>query len=242
MSEKIQKVLARKGLASRREIERWIQDGRIKINNRLATLGDRVTAEDHLFVDDEKVKFAEAQPTRLILYNKPEGELVTRDDPEQRDTVFHALPHLDEGRWISVGRLDINTSGLLLFTNDGELAHRLTHPSSKLDREYAVRVFGDVTSDMVKALVAGVKLEDGFARFEDIVDVKRGRGSNRWFNVVIAQGRQRIVRRLWESQGLQVSRLKRVRFGPVVLPDKLLVGKWSELKGPMLSQLRDLVS
>jgi 23S rRNA pseudouridine2605 synthase len=237
MSEKIQKVLARKGLASRREIELWIEAGRIKINNRLATLGDRVSTDDKIFVDGEKVKFAEPQSTRLIIYNKPEGELVTRDDPQQRDTVFHALPHLDDGRWISVGRLDVNTSGLLLFTNDGELAHRLTHPSSNLGREYAVRIFGDVTSAMVKELVTGVQLEDGFARFEDVVDVKRGRGSNRWFNVVIAQGRQRIVRRLWESQGLQVSRLKRVRFGPVVLPDKLLIGKWSELKGAFLAQL-----
>ena len=240
MSEKIQKVLARLGVASRREIERWIQDGRIEVNHKVAQIGDRITGADKVSVDGRRVKLNEAQDLRIIMYHKPEGEVVTRHDPEGRKTVFENLPDIQSGRWINVGRLDINTSGLLLFTNDGELANQLMHPSSHVDREYAVRVYGEMTSEKVKNLVNGVRLEDGMARFEDIVD-SGGSGSNRWFHVVVAQGKNRIVRRLFESQECQVSRLMRVRFGMVCLPDNLFRGRWSELplklKHDLLSSL-----
>ena len=241
MSERIQKVLANLGLGSRREIERWIQAGRVTVNGKSASLGDRISTQDKVFVDGARVKLGVEQEMRIIMYNKPEGEVVTRTDPEGRPTVFDALPPVKNARWINVGRLDINTSGLLLFTTDGELANKLMHPSSHLDREYAVRVFGDITTQKVKNLSRGVELEDGMARFEDIVD-SGGRGSNRWFHVVVAQGRNRIVRRLWESQELQVSRLMRVRFGPVVLPDKLIQGKCSELKGHIKNKLMESVT
>lgn len=241
MSEKIQKVLANYGLASRREIERWIADGRISVNGQLATLGDRVDETDSISVDGRKVKRTQETKTRVLIYNKPEGEVVTRADPEGRRSVFDSLPPLTQSRWVAVGRLDINTSGLLLFTNNGELANALMHPSSHLDREYAVRVFGDVSTQQVKNLVTGVRLEDGMARFEDVVDGGSG-GANRWFHVVVAMGRNRIVRRLWESQGLTVSRLMRVRFGPVVMPDKLHVGRYQDLDQRCIVQLQDAVS
>ena len=236
MSEKIQKVLARLGLGSRRKIELAIQEGRIQVNQKTAKIGDRITPHDAVKFDGKKVVISVEQAPRILLYHKPVGEVVTRDDPEGRNTVFSALPVIKNGRWVNIGRLDINTSGLLLLTNDGEIANRLMHPSSGIDREYAVRVFGDITSDIVKVLVKGVKLEDGWARFEDVVD-SGGRGSNRWFHVVVAEGRNRIVRRLFESQDCQVSRLMRVRFGPIVLPDKLVAGRWKELSATMTDQL-----
>ena len=241
MSEKIQKVLANYGLASRREIERWIADGRISVNGQLAKLGDRVEETDSISVDGRKVKRAQETKTRVLIYNKPEGEVVTRADPEGRRSVFDSLPPLTQSRWVAVGRLDINTSGLLLFTNNGELANALMHPSSHLHREYAVRVFGDVSTQQVKNLVTGVRLEDGMARFEDVVGGSSG-GANRWFHVVVAMGRNRIVRRLWESQGLTVSRLMRVRFGPVVMPDKLHIGRYQDLDQRCIVQLQDAVS
>lgn len=236
MSEKIQKVLARLGIASRREIERWIKEGRIEVNQRVATIGDRITSKDKVSVDGRRVKLNVAQEVRIIMYHKPEGEVVTRDDPEGRKTVFESLPDIDHGRWINVGRLDINTSGLLLFTNDGEVANQLMHPSSHIDREYAVRVFGEMTTDKVKELVRGVQLEDGVARFEDVV-ASGGSGANRWFHVVIAQGKNRIVRRLFESQDCKVSRLMRVRFGAIVLPDGLVRGRWKEVSGQLKQDL-----
>lgn len=228
-SEKLQKVLARTGLASRRKIEEWIQEGRIKVNKSIAKIGCRITEKDKVFVDGRRIEFAvSTEATRLIIYHKPVGEICTRSDPEGRPTVFSHLPKLHQGRWISIGRLDFNTSGLMLFTNDGELASRLMHPSSGLAREYAVRVFGKVTQDILERLVKGVKLEDGTARFEEIVD-SGGEGLNHWYHVVVMEGRHRLVRRLWESQGLRVSRLKRVRFGPVFLEAKLKQGHWTEL-------------
>lgn len=240
MSEKLQKVLARAGLASRRKIEDWIRDGRIKVNGRVAELGCRVTEKDKIFVDGERVEFAEAvDNARVIMYHKPVGEICTRSDPEGRPTVFSQLPKCYQGRWISVGRLDVNTSGLMLFTNDGDLANCLMHPSANLAREYAVRVFGKVDSALLQRLVKGVKLEDGFARFEEIVD-SGGEGLNHWYHVVVMEGRNRLVRRLWESQGLQISRLKRVRFGPVFLEAKLRQGKWVELEPKIYNQLRTL--
>lgn len=227
--EKIQKVLARAGLGSRREMEKAIADGQVMVNGQLATLGDRVSGQDKLVF---KGKLVHAKPqekeARVLLYNKPEGEICSRQDPEGRRTVYDRLPKIQNGRWISVGRLDFNTSGLLLFTNDGELANKLMHPSSVIDREYLVRIQGDVNDDMLDRLRQGVMLEDGPAKFTDIVE-GAGEGRNRWFYCVVMEGRNREVRRLWESQGVKVSRLKRVRFGNIFIPSHVRVGQWVEL-------------
>lgn len=228
--ERLQKVLANAGLGSRREIEGWISDGRVKVAGHLAKLGDRVTADARITIDDRPVGAKRLQHSEryVILYNKPEGEVVTRDDPEGRPTVFQRLPRLSSGRWIAVGRLDINSSGLMLFTSDGELANRLTHPSQKIEREYAARVLGAVSNEMLNKLVHGVELDDGMARFEDLVE-SGGEGANRWYHMVIMEGRNREVRRMWEAVGATVNRLKRVRFGPVILDSRITVGRWRNL-------------
>jgi 23S rRNA pseudouridine2605 synthase len=229
--EKLQKVLARIGVGSRRDVEAWIAQGRIKVNGVEASLGQRVDLHDAITVDGKVIKREEAAETvrRVIIYNKPDGEICTRDDPEGRPTVFDRLPRPKEGRWINIGRLDINTTGLLMFTTDGELANRLMHPSFEMDREYAVRVRGEVDDDMLLRLKNGVILEDGPARFTDIQQAPGGEGFNHWYHCVVMEGRNREVRRLWESQGLVVSRLKRVRFGPVFLNSDLPMGRWREL-------------
>ncbi|MCL7928483.1 23S rRNA pseudouridine(2605) synthase RluB [Halomonas llamarensis] len=229
-SEKLQKVLARAGLGSRREMEKAISDGRVRVNNQVATLGDRVELRDKVTFDERPVtlRTEEETPRRVIMYNKPEGELCTRKDPEGRRTVFDRLPRLKGERWIAIGRLDINTSGLLLFTTDGELANRLMHPSTQVEREYAVRVMGEVKKEHLVAMVDGVMLEDGPARFTDVQEFG-GEGINTWFHVVILEGRNREVRRLWESQGLTVSRLKRVRYGNIFLDKRAKAGEWVEL-------------
>ena len=231
--EKLQKVLAREGLASRREAERWISEGRIKINQRIATLGDRVSEDDTLYLDDRKLylKAVSEFERKVIAYHKKEGEICSRQDPEGRPTVFANLPYLKHGRWISIGRLDFNTTGLLLLTNDGELANKLMHPSSQIDREYLVRVMGEVDEEMIKRLKEGVALDDGTANFTDVVEDKRSdEGSiNKWFCVCVMEGKNREVRRLWESQGVTVSRLKRVRFGPIFLPSRLKRGRYEYL-------------
>jgi len=238
VDEKLQKVLARAGLGSRREMERAIEAGMVKVNNREARLGDRVTPEDAISYRGEPVKVqTQSSRQRVILYNKPEGEICSRQDPEGRRTVFENLPKLQGERWISVGRLDFNTSGLLLFTNDGELANKLMHPSSVIDREYLVRIQGDVDNEMKRQLVEGVLLEDGVARFTDIVE-GAGEGRNRWFYCVVMEGRNREVRRLWESQGVKVSRLKRVRYGNIFIPSHVRVGQWIELND---KEIRDLM-
>ncbi|WP_317929299.1 23S rRNA pseudouridine(2605) synthase RluB [Halioxenophilus sp. WMMB6] len=235
--EKIQKVLARAGLGSRREMERAISQGEVLVNGKPATLGDRVGSEDKLQFRGKVVDNAAAEDKlRVLLYNKPEGEICSRSDPEGRRTVYDRLPKLKAGRWISVGRLDFNTSGLLLFTNDGELAHKLMHPSSVIDREYLVRVQGEVDDDMKARLVQGVLLDDGVAKFTDIVD-GAGEGKNRWFYCVVMEGRNREVRRLWESQGVKVSRLKRVRYGNIFIPSHVRVGQWVEL---LPKEIKDL--
>lgn len=227
-NEKLQKVLARTGLGSRREMERWIQDGRVSVDGRPATLGDRVGRKARIAIDGKPLDAAPAEETRCILYHKPTGEVCSRKDPQGRRTVFERLPKLKSGRWISIGRLDYNTSGLLLFTTDGELANVLMHPSSNIEREYMVRVMGEVDEDSLQRMIEGVMLEDGMARFTDIVD-GGGDGINRWYYVVIMEGRNREVRRLWESQGFTVSRLKRVRYGEVFIPSKVKQGQWIEL-------------
>jgi 23S rRNA pseudouridine2605 synthase len=239
--ERIQKVLANAGFGSRRELERRIEAGEVKVNGKIAKLGDRISPTDKVMIGQRQVGTRRLleRVYRTIVYNKPEGELVTRSDPKERPTVFQRLPKLDTGRWIAVGRLDINTSGLMLFTTDGELANRLMHPSGRIEREYAVRVLGEVTDSMLNKLVNGVVLEDGEARFEDVVE-SGGEGANRWFHVVLMEGRNREVRRLWESVGAQVNRLKRVRFGPVMLDTRLLAGKWRELHSQELDKLLEL--
>jgi 23S rRNA pseudouridine2605 synthase len=229
-TEKLQKVLARGGLGSRREMEAVIEAGLVTVNGKTATLGDRIQASDRVTVRGRPVAThsEEDLPRRIIMYNKPEGELVTRKDPEGRRTVFDHLPRLKGERWVAIGRLDINTSGLLLFTNDGELANRLMHPSHQIEREYAVRVMGEVTDEMLQAMQQGVMLEDGLASFSAIQRVG-GEGINTWYHVVITEGRNREVRRLWESQGVTVSRLKRVRYGTIFLDKRTKVGEWIEL-------------
>ncbi len=242
-SEKLQKVLANNGLGSRREMERWITEGRISVNGEEATLGDRVEVSDQIRVDGHLItRNKEKSPCRVLMYNKPEGELCARVDPEGRPTVFERLPKLVGERWITVGRLDINTSGLLLFTNDGELANRLMHPSHEVEREYAVRVFGEVTPKMLRILSEGVELEDGNAKFNHIHVRKNDPEShNHWFNVTLSEGRNREVRRLWESQGVQVSRLIRVRYGNLELFKRLPQGAWVELDIANVNELRKMV-
>lgn len=231
--EKIHKVLARAGLGSRREIERWIAEGRVVVNGKVAAIGMRVSESDQLRVDGKPVaqKKLHTQSARVLVYNKPAGEICTRSDPEQRPTVYDHLPPLSTGRWIIVGRLDINTSGLLLFTNDGELANRLMHPSSEMDREYIVRVMGQVEPEALERMQSGVMLDDGEAKFTDITPVKTKKEDaiNQWYYCSLIEGRNREVRRLWESQGYKVSRLKRVRFGPVSLLARVKEGMWMEL-------------
>lgn len=240
-TERVQKVLAQAGVGSRRQIESWIQEGRIHINGQLAKLGDHIGDHDKITIDSKPVRFKTNTPAKLrvLIYNKPEGQICTRLDPEGRATVFEHLPRLAQGRWVAVGRLDINSSGLLLFTNDGELANRLMHPSSAVEREYAVRVFGEVTKETLQKLQQGVMLEDGMARFDSVMDAG-GEGLNHWYNVVIKEGRKREVRRLWESQGFKVSRLIRIRFGPVVLPRALHLGQSADLDAKDLEQLMNL--
>lgn len=237
MSEKLQKVLAQRGMASRREIERWIEAGRVTVNGKVAELGLRVKLTDRIEVDGRFIPLqVEEQETRVIVYHKPPDEICTRNDPEGRKTVFQSLPKIRGSKWISIGRLDLTTSGILLFTNNGELANKLMHPAQQIEREYLVRVRGKATPEMIKQLIAGVQLDDGLARFEELVE-NRSEGINHWYYVVVVEGRNRVVRRLWESQGLLVSRLKRVRFGPIFLESKLKQGQWLELKDKSLQKL-----
>ena len=243
MNEKLQKILARAGHGSRRELEALIKAGRVSVNGMVAKLGERLEDESAVVrVDGHtvSVKANEDIVCRVLAYYKPEGELCTRSDPEGRRTVFDRLPKIRGSRWISVGRLDANTSGLLLFTTDGELANRLMHPSHQVEREYLVRVFGEINEQKVKNLVRGVQLEDGMARFEDIV-YAGGEGMNHTFYVAINEGRNREVRRLWESQDTVVSRLKRVRYGDIYLDKKLPRGGWMELQLKDVNYLRELV-
>lgn len=238
--ERLQKVLATAGVGSRRHVEAWIREGRVTVNGMAAELGMKVVATDHVEVDGRRIHLEKRleQSPRVIAYNKPDGLVTTRSDPEGRPTVFEDLPDLSRGRWIAVGRLDINTSGLLLFTNDGALADRLMHPSSEISREYASRVLGEVTPEIIEKLKRGVPLDDGIARFETI-EVSGGDGANQWWHVTLKEGRNREVRRLWESQGLQVSRLIRVRFGPIRMDRYLMRGKWRNLKPGEMRALYD---
>lgn len=242
MSERLQKVLAAAGLGSRREMEDWIRAGRVRVNGKLAVLGQSVGPHDRVLVDGRPVRLRLGQRRlpRVLLYHKPEGEIVSRDDPQGRPTVFARLPRLATARWLSVGRLDLNTSGLLLFTTSGELANRLMHPRYGIQREYAVRVMGRITPEMAAVLSTGVDIDGVLARFTSIVE-RGGEGANRWYHVVIEEGRNREVRRMLEAVGLMVSRLIRVRYGPLVLPPRLKRGEYVELAREEVARLLEHV-
>ncbi|WP_028387885.1 23S rRNA pseudouridine(2605) synthase RluB [Legionella fairfieldensis] len=229
-NERLQKLLSQAGLGSRREIERWIEQGLIQVNGKVAQLGDVAGAEDKISVKGRLITnpLKMRTKTRVLIYHKPIGEISSRSDPQHSKTVFDKLPYLKQGRWVQVGRLDINTSGLLIFTNDGELANRLMHPKFGLEREYAVRVRGQVSPDSINAMLKGVDLEDGKAQFKRI-EFKGGEGSNAWYHVVLTEGRNREVRRLWQSQGVEVSRLIRIRYGRLTMPRSLARGHFKEL-------------
>ena len=236
--ERLHKVLAQAGLGSRRALEERIGAGLVKVNGEVAILGQSICGGDRVELDGKTfIATALTEPSRVLLYNKPEGEVTTRDDPEGRPTVFEALPRLRGARWIAVGRLDINTTGLLLLTTDGELAHTLLHPSNQIEREYVCRIHGEVDEAVIERLRRGVELDDGPAHFDRIEAIGASE-SHHWFSVVISEGRHREVRRMWESQGLQVSRLKRVRYGDIILPRTLLRGRSEELPAAEVARLK----
>jgi 23S rRNA pseudouridine2605 synthase len=236
-SERLQKILSQAGLGSRREMERWIENGWIQVNGKPVKLGDsagpldKITVKGKLIHNPLKIK----QNTRILLYHKPVGEISSRNDPKFEKTVFDNLPHCRNGRWIQVGRLDLNTSGLLIFTNNGELANQLMHPKYGLEREYAVRVHGQVSPDALNKLQKGVVLDDGMAQFTKI-EFRGGEGTNSWYHVTLNEGRNREVRRLWESQGVEVSRLVRVRFGMLTMPRFLTRGQSYELSPKQVNE------
>ena len=240
MSEKLQKVLATHGLGSRRQMEKWIVAGRVRVNGHPAKIGDRVEETDRVEVDGRRLALRATQLPRVLVMNKREGVICTRRDPQGRETVFDGLPRIREGRWLSVGRLDINTSGLLLLTNDGTLAHRLTHPSTGIDREYAVRIQGELSGEDMDSLLAGVEIDGESRRFSDL-RYYDGRGSNHWYHAVLMEGRKHEVRDLFQHQGHRVSRLKRVRYGPVILPSWLRRGQVTEMDAADLETLYGLL-
>lgn len=242
MKERIQKLLAHAGYGSRREIERWIAAGEVTINGKPAELGQLIETNDQISLKGRRIHLESrlAATPKVIMYHKKAGEMCTRSDPEGRPTVFQNLPRLQQGRWVMVGRLDVNTDGLLLFTTDGELANKLMHPSTEVEREYAVRVLGEVTPDMMQQLEMGVELEDGPAKFDSVKEAG-GEGANHWYHVILREGRNREVRRLWEAIGVTVSRLIRVRYGTIGLPRYLRQGHAEELDVKTLRNLYESV-
>jgi len=241
--ERIHKLLSRLGIASRRTIEQWIREERITVNRKKATIGQAVTPRDHICLDGKRLRLSnKTEPrARVIMYYKPEGEVCSMRDPEGRPSVFDKLPRLRSGRWVMVGRLDINSSGLLLFTTDGDLAHKLMHPSYGIAREYAVRVLGDLNADKIKQLQTGVVLEDGPAKFENIVRYG-GEGANVWYHVLLREGRTREVRRMFDAVGTKVSRLIRFRYGPINMPRDFHLGERRYLTPEQIQTLKREVS
>ena len=246
MDEKLQKFLANRGYGSRRQIEQWISDGRVRLNNSVAKIGDRVSINDSIFLDNKKVQSRELVETHIIVFNKPEGLVSTTKDTKGRPLVFDNLPPLKRGKWISVGRLDINTSGLMLFTTNGELANRLMHPRYSIDRKYLVRVYGKVEKKNIEALKKGVLIGDEYSRFKSIEfkneALKDQVRLNNWFQVTLGSGKNREVRSLWESQGFEVSRLKRISYGPLILPSFVRPGNYTYLSEKEVTQLANLVN
>ena len=240
MSEKLHKVLAERGYGSRREMERWIVAGRVAVNGQPAHLGARVAASDRITVDGRRVRAGDAPRARVLVMNKRGGVICSRRDPEGRKTVFDKLPEIRGGRWVAVGRLDVNTTGVLIFTNDGALANRMMHPSTGLDREYAVRIDGILDDDALERLRSGVRIDGEPQHFSDI-RYYDGRGSNHWYHVVLMEGKHHEVKKLFGSQGRLVTRLKRVRYGPVVLPSWLRVGQVAEMGEDDLDALYGLL-
>ncbi|MCW8385745.1 pseudouridine synthase [Fluoribacter dumoffii] len=236
-SERLQKILSQAGLGSRREMERWIENGWVQVNGKPAKLGDSASGEDKITVKGKLIAnpLRVRQNVRILLYHKPVGEISSRHDPKFEKTVFDHLPHLRQGRWVQVGRLDLNTSGLLIFTNNGDLANKLMHPKYGLEREYAVRVHGQVSQEALNNLQKGIELEDGIAKFTRL-EFRGGEGANAWYHVTLNEGRNREVRRLWESQGVEVSRLIRIRYGILTMPRFLSRGQCYELSPKEVSE------
>jgi 23S rRNA pseudouridine2605 synthase len=239
-TEKLQKVLARAGLGSRREMEIWISDGKVTVNRKVATLGDRVCPEDVIRIGKRRLTWPkESRIPQVICYHKPVGEICTRKDPQGRPTIFTKLPKLKGARWVSVGRLDINTAGLILLTDSGELANQLMHPAQEVEREYAVRVLGEISAGKLQKLQQGIMLDDGLAKFERLLEAG-GEGANHWYHVVLREGRNREVRRMWEAVEVQVSRLIRIRYGPIQLPPGLKQGNSLPLTSGQVKELMRL--
>ena len=241
MADKLQKLLAHAGYGSRREIEKWIGDGRITVNGKRAKLGDRAESSDRILVDGKITYLANRsnEPIKALIYHKPEGQICSRKDPKGRPTIFENLPSIPNGRWVSVGRLDINTSGLILLTNNGELANKLMHPSTGLEREYLVRIRGEATPDTVKLLTqTGVNIDGRPARFDSVTQADMSEeGTNHWYRVIIREGRYREVRRLWDAAGHTVSRLKRIRYGTIKLTRDLKRGQHTKMAPKQLEKL-----
>jgi 23S rRNA pseudouridine2605 synthase len=236
-SQKLQKMLAQAGLGSRRTMEEWIREGKVTVNGAVAKIGTRVAPGDTVRIGRQIVRWPGARRLpRVLLYHKPEGEIVTQADPEGRTTVFERLPAVRGGKWIAVGRLDYNTSGLLIFTTSGELANRMTHPRFAVEREYAVRIVGELGGSQVERLKNGIELEDGLARCELLEDAG-GEGTNHWYRLIVHEGRNRVVRRMFEALGITVSRLIRVRFGEVALPPQLKRGQMVTLPAAEVKRL-----
>ncbi len=224
--QRIQKFLAQSGIQSRRTIEEWIKLQRIKINGKIAKLGDQVDGSEKIQLDNKILEIPQKkQPTKVILYHKPVGKICTRSDPKNRPTVFEDLPELTNERWVAVGRLDLNTSGILLFTNNGELANKLMHPSYNQEREYLVRIFGKATPEILSNLTKGINLEDGISKFKKITFINQ-KSTNSWYKVILTEGKNREIKRLFSSQGLEVNRLIRIRFGDIILPKTLKAGEF----------------
>ncbi|MGQ0749709.1 MAG: pseudouridine synthase [Betaproteobacteria bacterium] len=235
-TQKLHKILAQAGLGSRRTMEEWIRAGRVTVNGAAAGIGTRVTSRDVIRVGRRVVRWPAPQRLpRIVLYHKPEGEIVSRDDPQERATVFDRLPKIRGGKWLAVGRLDYNTGGLLVFTTGGELANRMMHPRFAVEREYAVRLLGQLRPDQIDHLKSGVQLDDGPARCLSVED-GGGEGRNHWYRIVLAEGRNRVVRRMFEALGMTVSRLMRVRFGSLPLPPRLKRGQWLEMAPQEVSE------
>lgn len=238
---KLQKLLAQKGLGSRREMEELIAAGKVMLNGQLAQLGDRAGSGDVIRIGRRTIRVHAADELpKVLLYHKPDGEIVSRNDPQGRPSVFDKLPHLRSSKWIAVGRLDFNTSGLLIFTNDGVLANRLMHPRFEMEREYAVRILGVLTEEQMKLLTTGIPLDDGQAAFTYLAE-EGGEGANHWYRVILKEGKNREVRRMFEAIGITVSRLMRVRFGPINLPPRIKRGQWLELDEKETRRLLGLI-